>query len=568
MKKGNTSAIVIWDGEKLNTLSFLLKNTPVEAWFQEMKKGNKDSGAMRVMRESHLSEGSIFLFCKSNYQIKKLQFFIWSTLRLITLIVLSGFALVGSSVSLEMADSEIAALKEALQAQQKLLQNVYEDLEEEREASATATSEALSMILRLQGEKGTEKLEASQYKRLVEEKMHHAEECLTFFQELIYSKEMEIASLQFQIQAYRYKLLSLGFSDPCVGKMRFPDNPYLRRNDVQVGEIGFSGNVRRNNSLPPIRLLEAQSKKRKNGYEESQELIARKNDEEIQLASDESMAGDFSSYWEQIRRLDDRVKELSYRRDVERAESDLISRNHDLSSTMAASSMLSTALRRDPSLGTMGRATPSKMESETTYSCSTSKGADDLMGFDTSSRLGSETIRSSMQSTTVHDVFEVPQNNENPKFSVSQTQEQKNFIFKGERLRKQQSVPPETPDYIFKEKDEWIKEVLLFARQENKLLKEKDGVSVDFPSPLSGLDSPSQYLFQQLKRRIELLENDRKIAKQEASEGEDHLELLREINEQLKMIQFEIDTLKSKKSLSRDDSPFMSLIESMLCCSL
>ncbi|KAJ4968855.1 hypothetical protein NE237_015556 [Protea cynaroides] len=55
MNKRNTSTVVIWDGERLNTLLFLLKNTSAEAWFQEMKKGNKDSSAMRVMKESRES---------------------------------------------------------------------------------------------------------------------------------------------------------------------------------------------------------------------------------------------------------------------------------------------------------------------------------------------------------------------------------------------------------------------------------------------------------------------------------------------------------------------------------
>ncbi|XP_043706951.1 uncharacterized protein LOC122656480 isoform X2 [Telopea speciosissima] len=498
--------------------------------------------------------------------------------------------MVGSSVSIAMAESEIAALKAALQTQQQLLQKVYKDLEEEREASASAASEALSMILRLQGEKGAEKMEASQYKRLVEEKMHHAEECLSVFEDLMYSKEMEIASLEFQIQAYRYKLLSLGFGDPCVGKMKFQDSQYLRINEVQVGELGFPGNVRRNNSLPPIPLKDAQlKKKRKVGNEGStaslQELTARKNDEEIQVVSEESVVGDFNSYWEQIKRLDERVKELSYRKDVERVESDLISRNHDLSSTMAASSVLtgisrtrslSTAVSRDLSIDPMGRATPIKMDPESTSSCSTSKveDSDDFLGFDASSSipcLESETIRSSIHSTTVHDVFEVPQNHENQKFCVSQKQEQK-LIFKGEtttRLRKQQSVPPETPEYYYKEKDEWVKKVLLFAHRENKSPKPRDGITVDCHSPLSDPKSPPQSEVQQLKKRIELLEDDRRIIKQESSDrGEEQLKLLRDINEQLKMIQSEIDNFKSKKSSSRDESQFRSLIEAMLCCSL
>lgn len=50
------------------------------------------------------------------------------------------------------------------------LQNVYAELDVEREASATAASEALSMILQLQEEKAKMQMETSQYKRIMEER--------------------------------------------------------------------------------------------------------------------------------------------------------------------------------------------------------------------------------------------------------------------------------------------------------------------------------------------------------------------------------------------------------------
>lgn len=109
---------------------------------------------------------------------------------------------------------------ETMRAQQELLQKITRELDAEREASSTAASEALSMILRLQGEKAALEMEASQYKRLAEEKMCHAETSLTLFEDLIYRKEMEIASLEFQVQAYRCKLLSLGCSDQAEEKKK------------------------------------------------------------------------------------------------------------------------------------------------------------------------------------------------------------------------------------------------------------------------------------------------------------------------------------------------------------
>ncbi|KAF8093817.1 hypothetical protein N665_0377s0027 [Sinapis alba] len=143
---------------------------------------------------------------------------------------------------------------ETMRAQQELLQKITHELDAEREASSSAASEALSMILRLQGEKAALEMEASQYKRMAEEKMCHAETSLTLFEDLIYRKEMEIASLEFQVQAYRCKLLSLGCSDPA--------------------------------------------------------------EEKKGLESSLSPRQDLSACWEEIRRIDDHVREVSELRDV------------------------------------------------------------------------------------------------------------------------------------------------------------------------------------------------------------------------------------------------------------
>ncbi|KAL1553804.1 hypothetical protein AAHA92_14431 [Salvia divinorum] len=107
--------------------------------------------------------------------------------------------------------SEISALKDALCDQQELLQKLYNELDAEREASASAASEALAVILRLQGEKAAVKMEAEHYKRLAEEKIWHAEESLAMVEDAVYQKEMEVAALDYQVQAYRYKLLRIGY---------------------------------------------------------------------------------------------------------------------------------------------------------------------------------------------------------------------------------------------------------------------------------------------------------------------------------------------------------------------
>ena len=83
---------------------------------------------------------------------------------------------------------------ETMRAQQELLKKITHELDAEREASSSAASEAVSMILRLQEEKAALEMEASQHKRMAEAKMCHAETSLTLFEDLIYRKEMEMAS--------------------------------------------------------------------------------------------------------------------------------------------------------------------------------------------------------------------------------------------------------------------------------------------------------------------------------------------------------------------------------------
>ncbi|CAA0812605.1 Protein of unknown function- DUF593 [Striga hermonthica] len=110
-------------------------------------------------------------------------------------------------------EAEIWKLKDALCAQQSLLEKLHNELEAEREASASAASEALSVILRLQREKAAVKLEGEQYKRLSDEKISHAQESLAITEDILHQKEMEIAALDCQLQAYRYKLLSIDFGN-------------------------------------------------------------------------------------------------------------------------------------------------------------------------------------------------------------------------------------------------------------------------------------------------------------------------------------------------------------------
>ncbi|KAL0885914.1 hypothetical protein Bca101_009897 [Brassica carinata] len=120
--------------------------------------------------------------------------------------------MVGRSYSLNMRGVESTALRIALYEMKEDVQRLQEELDAEREATATSSSEAMSMILRLQGEKAALAMEASQYKRMVEERMSHAELSLELLEDLNCQKEVEIKNLESRLYAYKCKLLSLGCS--------------------------------------------------------------------------------------------------------------------------------------------------------------------------------------------------------------------------------------------------------------------------------------------------------------------------------------------------------------------
>ncbi|KAL8502407.1 hypothetical protein ACS0TY_021525 [Phlomoides rotata] len=193
-----------------------------------------------------------------------------------------------------MSETEVSALKETLCAQQELLQKLYDELEAEREASASAVNEALSVILRLEGEKAVVKMEAEQYKRLAEEKICHAEESLSIFEDVIYQKDMEVAALDHQVQAYRYKLLSIGCTDPDHDNL-LQTNENMMMEETSVKSIG-----RRRNSAPVPSEADLVSR-----------IVEEKRGQEMCDQGSDSDKKTVNSYWEQMRKLDVRVKELA-----------------------------------------------------------------------------------------------------------------------------------------------------------------------------------------------------------------------------------------------------------------
>ncbi|CAK9168886.1 unnamed protein product [Ilex paraguariensis] len=453
--------------------------------------------------------------------------------------------------SMGMSQADIGALKEALCAQQHLLQKLYNELDVEREASATAASETLSMIFRLQGEKAAVKLEAEQYKRLAEEKMCHAEESLTIFEDLIYQKEMEIAALDYQVQAYRYKLLSMGCSDPGVGEIKFPEN-LLQRNENLAGEMSVQ-NISRRSSAPTIPLKYSYQKKsvieRERSISPETDFVEKKAEEQtgqeingqtldLEKKPENSAVGDINSYWEQIRNLDERVKEIA---GVNYANSENGSRSSSICSQV--------------SIGMAYDATKEVIRSELDQA----KHAHYVK----------ETNSDSACSSSIHDVFEVPQIHENHRGCGCQTKEWCEEVLEGDkRIEKPDIVTQEASKSCVKDETDWVKKMLLSLHRDDCIGRPSDGVAVDCRLAVVGHTigvSQSQAQIQQLNSTSEIIELESEAIRHETiNRKEEEMKLLNEIREQLNSIQSEIRSWKTKKSSPTDELHLVNLKEAML----
>ncbi|KAK3123140.1 hypothetical protein QOZ80_8AG0624650 [Eleusine coracana subsp. coracana] len=140
-------------------------------------------------------------------------------------------------------EGDVAALREALRQQAQTVEELRAELEEERRAASSGADEALAMILRLQAEKATERMEAEQFRRVAEERIQHDEDTLAFLKAVVFHQEMEISSLNRRLLA-----VHAGDTDPFSPAA--VDLPWLRK----LAKNGVQS--RRNASLPSASLEE------------------------------------------------------------------------------------------------------------------------------------------------------------------------------------------------------------------------------------------------------------------------------------------------------------------------
>lgn len=108
------------------------------------------------------------------------------------------------------AEDETAALREALLAAQDTVAALQGEVEEERLAAASAASEAMAMMLRLQREKAEVQMELRQFRRFADEKMALDAAEIDHLRALIARRARHLARVRSKLRDYQETCLRLG----------------------------------------------------------------------------------------------------------------------------------------------------------------------------------------------------------------------------------------------------------------------------------------------------------------------------------------------------------------------
>ncbi|KAM5561641.1 myosin-binding protein 1-like [Rosa sericea] len=130
----------------------------------------------------------------------------------------SGLSIDGSTVSEIEGESMLDRLKRQVEHDKKLLSSLYKELEEERNASAISSDQAMAMITRLQEEKAALHMEALQSLRMMEEQAEYDNEALHKIDDLLAEKEKEVQDLEAELEFYRIKYPNESMLE-CLGEI-------------------------------------------------------------------------------------------------------------------------------------------------------------------------------------------------------------------------------------------------------------------------------------------------------------------------------------------------------------
>ncbi|KAJ0263845.1 F264 protein [Hirschfeldia incana] len=119
----------------------------------------------------------------------------------------------GSSNPKVHIENECELLRETVTSQQQSIQELYDELEKERNAAASAADESMNVMQRLQNEKAELQMELRQYKLYVGEKMEHDLQEMLALEDLVNQREQTIMALTCEAQAYKHRMMSFGLTE-------------------------------------------------------------------------------------------------------------------------------------------------------------------------------------------------------------------------------------------------------------------------------------------------------------------------------------------------------------------
>lgn len=157
----------------------------------------------------------------------------------------------GSNISEIEGETIVDRLRRQVEYDRKCMNALYKELEEERNASAIATNEAMAMITRLQEEKAALHMEALQYLRMMEEQAEYDVEALEKANDLLAEKEKEIQDMEAELEFHR-----LNVSDETILEHLNEGNIDLKKNY----EAGTPFVANRDNISVPCKSITSESK--------------------------------------------------------------------------------------------------------------------------------------------------------------------------------------------------------------------------------------------------------------------------------------------------------------------
>ncbi|KAE9597097.1 putative GTD-binding domain-containing protein [Lupinus albus] len=115
---------------------------------------------------------------------------------------------------------DVMILRKMVKSERQKADAAFAELEKERTATASSAEEAMAMILRLQREKSSAEIQASQFQRMAEHKMGYDQDVIESLEWMITQHESQRSYLEEQIEIYR-KELKQHMSDDELKKLEF-----------------------------------------------------------------------------------------------------------------------------------------------------------------------------------------------------------------------------------------------------------------------------------------------------------------------------------------------------------